>query len=727
MAELSKFERAILGEMPLLAASEFYLGLKQASVEDPAMSGEFTLPVPEVLQMMGAMVENELKTMLAYKVYAQSLRGPMHFAISKEFEDHAEEELEHVDFLLRRMSVLGGAIHLPDVQSPAAATDINAILSTMVEIEEVGAEKWKALHAVCTDGSATKFKIEEFMTREQHHLDELKQMMTSEAPPIDAAPITPGAAPAPAAPAEPAAPEKKAMAAALDKLAKEDENLLHQFGGWLGKNPIIAQAGLSSMSGAAMGAHMGGARGALIGAVAGAVAGAAGTEVRRGMIETPGSKPHLMDSRLPNAFGDTSKLLEHSMTFGKTQDFFKKKAEEDAEVPQKPGHSKTRQALEVGGAIAGMTGFGALSSKQHEKKLRMAKALKKIGALDPQSWLANEQMAQQAQEGNEVDYFREQMETAQSQASQSDQSSQQAQQQVQTLTQQLAEMQASQQGAMQTAMQASSATQQAAMQNVQQAYAAASQAQLQALEEQKKTIEHQQMAVNMRQALQGLRQTVMQAAAQDPTPDFEAQMAAVGAPPAQPPIDPATGAPAVDPATGQPLSAGPSAGAAPPADPAAAQQTQPGQPAAAPDPGQGGAPPPDGASGSAPPAGEPPAAGGKPSTTVSIKQGSMGQMAGTLAGAGAGYLAGHSQPLTERMQGAISGMEEGGPGGFAKAMMIAQMKNAVGALESAQKSPRASTLAGAAIGGGAVPAAKMIGRSVGDMSRAIGQTREALA
>ena len=211
------FERSIVGKIPLEMAATYFTKLKTAEVGDPPdetgeLEGQFTVPVNEALQLLSTMVENEMKTMLAYKTYANSLRGLAHHSIAEEFEDHAENELEHADFLLRRMSVLGGPIHLSDVPAPIASSDPIQIVKIMVRMEQDGIAKWKMLHSICGE-NPMKFKVEEYMTTEQEHLDELWQLLPAEARSLDAespAPPVQGLQPPPEGPVE--ADEKKEAA-----------------------------------------------------------------------------------------------------------------------------------------------------------------------------------------------------------------------------------------------------------------------------------------------------------------------------------------------------------------------------------------------------------------------------------------------------------------------------------------------------------------------------------
>ena len=172
--------------------------------------GPFTAPLEYVIQLMGQMVQNEFKTLFAYKTYAESLRDPAHFAVAQEFNEHAENELEHAEFLMRRMAVLsGGPITLPNIPPPPPLADIASILQTMIEMEQTGIANWRALLAVLGD-NPTRYEVEAILTRELEHVDELWQMLPQEQVQDPAVGQTPPAAPTQAAPQTKTGSEKTA-------------------------------------------------------------------------------------------------------------------------------------------------------------------------------------------------------------------------------------------------------------------------------------------------------------------------------------------------------------------------------------------------------------------------------------------------------------------------------------------------------------------------------------
>jgi bacterioferritin len=185
--------------IPLHEAAAFFIQLRtfektaeegnvgSSSYEPPdqtgRLEGQFEAPVEVVLQQMAKMVQNELKTNFAYMVYSNSLRDLSHPGIAEEFEDHATNETEHADWLLRRMSVLGGPVQIPDIPSPPPSSDPHDIIQRMIRIEQEGINNWRILRKLVGDENPMKFKIEEYLTREQEHLDELWQLLPHQANP----------------------------------------------------------------------------------------------------------------------------------------------------------------------------------------------------------------------------------------------------------------------------------------------------------------------------------------------------------------------------------------------------------------------------------------------------------------------------------------------------------------------------------------------------------------
>ena len=151
------FERALLEDSgpELGVMADYYLKMKTSGAGDPpdetgALEGQFSVPPVQVLALLAELVKNEMETVYAYTVYAQTLRDLAHDAIADHFNQHAEEEMEHAQFLLRRMSVLGGPANVPELAPPAPSADPCDIVHTMIRMEQEGIAGWHKLLAVVT-------------------------------------------------------------------------------------------------------------------------------------------------------------------------------------------------------------------------------------------------------------------------------------------------------------------------------------------------------------------------------------------------------------------------------------------------------------------------------------------------------------------------------------------------------------------------------------------------
>lgn len=145
--------------------------------EAQTLGGDFKAPIADVLSAIQTMIETELTTAYAYRAYAQSLRGIAREALAEEFEEHADQETDHAEYLMRRATVLGGALQLPPIQPPVGSMDPVDIVRRMVRIEQEGLAKWRLLHSLIGDSNPMKFKIEEYMTEEEEHTDDLIRML----------------------------------------------------------------------------------------------------------------------------------------------------------------------------------------------------------------------------------------------------------------------------------------------------------------------------------------------------------------------------------------------------------------------------------------------------------------------------------------------------------------------------------------------------------------------
>ena len=484
------FEKAFSNEIPLHEAADFFLRVKKADVTEPPdetgeLEGLFAAPVEQVLAVMKLLVENEFKTMVAYHVYANTLRDLSHVGIAEEFEEHAEAEVEHADFLLRRMAVLGGPVQLSDIPTPSASSDPIDIVKTMIRYEQEGITKWQALHSMMGE-NPTKYEIENFLTRELHHLDELWQLLphTEHTPVLQDKGIDPAQALQQVAQQPAAEPPEKSASIMVPAV----------MGGLSGYGPARNVAGETAAAMAPEGRVTRSENIARQAAIAGAPLGALG-----GLV-------------LAKKYNLASKLIPVAKHLASAPH----QVEEIAGFAS-PFTASMGGAIGGGLAAGGATGLvqkvrGPLKSDQKasERKkaaaaMRMKLAFLKIadegaaavdsaqmsppspGQTMPTNYLEAEQTAQHAQNQNEATYYRGLLQTMQMKT-------QALQQQMESANQQMADIQTQ---VAETDAGAQAATEQA------------TQSQIEARQ-------HAQMAANMRLGMEKLRTQLFDIASQEP-------------------------------------------------------------------------------------------------------------------------------------------------------------------------------------------------------------------
>ena len=529
------FERALLEDSgpELGVVANYYLNLKKMSAaneppdETGMLEGQFAVPIAQVLSLLSELVKNEFETIYAYTVYAQTLRDLAHDSIAEHFQDHAEDETEHVTFLLRRMSVLGGPANVPELAPPAPSADPCGIIQTMIRMEQEGIAGWHKLLAVVGD-NPMRIKAEEYMVAEQEHLDDLWLLLKPMANPEMMAAM-------PSLPMPTAADIDGTRAPKADKPKPEKKE---RSGGTVGK---IASAILSKRA-----------------------------EVFTEGTDEPSGDPS--DSRIQQLAAkgvyDRTVRLEGAKREWESQ---------GTEVAHQKLSMRMKRAFEEMGnnspsaAMAGGSGHVVQMGGDENPSETKAQPVKPpatpvhAALQDPAlaSYLSADLAGQKAEMQQQAAYYKQLADQAQQAAQGTAEQLQMVQQQASDLQQQV---QMSQQQIDQ-AMQQSQQVQQQAMQTAQSASAIAAQSQQAHLQAVNESMMQRQLSEQMRASVAQMKANIQAALQNDPTQGIDMQLGPAGQPPAPMPGQAPTTGGEVQP--GGPAGQAPEqelpAGAAPPA------------------------------------------------------------------------------------------------------------------------------------------------------------------
>lgn len=520
------FETYLKNPIPFQEACAFLVEFHKMGSE---MDG-VVAPAPDTLGLYAAVAAAEFKSVLAYTVYGQTLRDLARESLAQEFQEHADDELEHAEFILRRMAVLGGQPPLPDIPMPVPASDPVEIVNNLIQIEMEGIAAWQALHASLGEDPA-RFKVEEYLAVEQEHLDDMLRLL----PDVQAAAPAPGPAPVEAGAPPPAAGPPAAPAGDSGASVKVD---LKPGGGEKIALSLAANEALARK-------YMG-----------------------RGLAEL-GVRPELLqktafaEKMLPGTEGYYSDRMR-SVLEGLAPKVF---------TPEGALEGVTNMAGEKLASVKFKHALAEMMASPTAGMPPQANGEELQGDPKTQAYLQAEMEGQGAQQQNEAEYYKQRFAEASQQLEAATQASEQAAQQAQQLQQQSEQNQLALTSAQNQAQQTSAM----AMQQVMSAG--------------DEKLQQQMQAAQMRMAFQDLRGQLMGLASQEPPSQVLQDPAAQGAQNGMAPqVDPATGqpmAPPQDPAAAGAAPADPSAAPAQP-DQAGAAPEAPAASAPEADKGKGG-------------------------------------------------------------------------------------------------------------------------------------------
>jgi bacterioferritin (cytochrome b1) len=206
--------------IPLGVASTWLLQLKQASIVEPpdmtgTLEGAYAAPLPELLNQLSQVIAGKMRSVYAYTLYSTCMRGVMQGAVHEAFEERSIEEREAVEYHTRRLGIMGGAPHVPDIEAPPPSTEPEDIVKILIRLEQENIARLRQLRDMLGE-NVMKYKVEGDLAEDQRHLDALWELLPEVMGPAQllgaAAPgATPAAPPGAPPPAEEVAePEAEA-------------------------------------------------------------------------------------------------------------------------------------------------------------------------------------------------------------------------------------------------------------------------------------------------------------------------------------------------------------------------------------------------------------------------------------------------------------------------------------------------------------------------------------
>lgn len=175
-----------VGEHERMVLNEAAIDAARRSLDQGAVTPSYGPWRKDILKLLNDSLATELVCVLRYKRHHFTAKGLASAKIAEEFLVHANEESAHADRLAQRIVQLGGEPDFsPDslTKRSHAAYDDSTDLKTMIKVnliaERVAIEAYSQIIAMIGDkDSATRRLLEDILSDEQKHADELADWLT---------------------------------------------------------------------------------------------------------------------------------------------------------------------------------------------------------------------------------------------------------------------------------------------------------------------------------------------------------------------------------------------------------------------------------------------------------------------------------------------------------------------------------------------------------------------
>jgi bacterioferritin len=183
---VTKVKQLAATDHPKMVLDEVAINAARRSLDNGAVTPNYGPWRKDIIKLLNDSLATELVCVLRYKRHHFTASGLSSPKIAEEFLVHANEESAHADRLAQRIVQLGGEPDFsPDSltqRSHAAydqSTDLKAMIKANLIAERVAIEAYSQIIGLIGDkDSTTRRLLEDILSDEQEHADELKDWLT---------------------------------------------------------------------------------------------------------------------------------------------------------------------------------------------------------------------------------------------------------------------------------------------------------------------------------------------------------------------------------------------------------------------------------------------------------------------------------------------------------------------------------------------------------------------
>lgn len=149
------------------------------------LTESYNVDASKVIQVLNRALASEMMAWLSYKAQALAAEGIRAQVVIEEFEEHATQELEHVEMLTARIDELGGTPRLDpasidtlSIHPFGGADTLEAMLAHQLKAERRAVEFYRdAIQWLGDRDPTTRRMLEDILAVEEHHANDLSGLM----------------------------------------------------------------------------------------------------------------------------------------------------------------------------------------------------------------------------------------------------------------------------------------------------------------------------------------------------------------------------------------------------------------------------------------------------------------------------------------------------------------------------------------------------------------------
>lgn len=156
-------------------------------MEDGPVTQDYRLKSPQVVNVLNEVLATELVCWMRYLSHVHQARGLRAEVAAVEFQEHADQELQHATWVADRISQLGGVPDFnPDTLTArshadfVSTNDLRRMIEENLVAERIAIETYRQIASwLGTADPTTRRLVESILEQEEEHADDMATLLTS--------------------------------------------------------------------------------------------------------------------------------------------------------------------------------------------------------------------------------------------------------------------------------------------------------------------------------------------------------------------------------------------------------------------------------------------------------------------------------------------------------------------------------------------------------------------